>query len=122
MDQALLISHTSGHQEQPDTDKLVRFEVELEEETEKWKFCPVDGCTFWTRKKGRMERHARCHTPGGKHYKCPDCTLKFYSLAKMLKHDRKCHTGVKDYECRVCDAEVTDIQVHMRVSLSFVTG
>jgi hypothetical protein len=34
----------------------------------------------------------------------------------MLKHDRKVHTGVKDYECRVCDAEVTDIQIHMRVS------
>ena len=63
-----------------------------------------------------MERHAKCHVKGGKHYKCPDCSLKFYSLAKMLKHDRKCHTGVKDYECRICDAEVTDIQVHMRVS------
>ena len=37
-------------------------------------------------------------------------------MAKMLKHDRKVHTGVKDYECRVCDAEVTDIQIHMRVS------
>ena len=34
----------------------------------------------------------------------------------MLKHDRKVHTGVKDYECRVCEAEVTDIQIHMRVS------
>ena len=33
----------------------------------------------------------------------------------MLKHDRKAHTGVQDYECRVCEAEVTDITVHMKV-------
>ena len=51
-------------------------------------------------------------------YKCPDCHLKFYSLAKLLKHDRRKHTGIKDYECRICMAEVTDIQVHMRVSES----
>ena len=38
----------------------------------------------------------------------------------MLKHDRKVHTGVKDYECRVCEAEVTDIQIHMRVSLKVI--
>ena len=42
--------------------------------------------------------------------------MRFYSLAKMLKHDRKQHTGVKDYECRICEAEVTDIMVHMKVS------
>jgi DNA-directed RNA polymerase subunit RPC12/RpoP len=34
----------------------------------------------------------------------------------MLKHDRKFHTGEKDYECRICGAEVTDISVHMKVS------
>jgi len=47
--------------------------------------------------------------------KITDCGVKFFSLTKMLKHDRKKHTGVKDYECRLCGAEVTDIHVHMRV-------
>ena len=52
----------------------------------------------------------------GCNYACPDCPKIFASLAKMLKHDRKAHTGVKDYECKICEAEVTDIHVHMRVS------
>ena len=68
-----------------------------------------------------MERHKLCHAEPSelevkRYYKCPDCHLKFYSLAKLLKHDRRKHTGIKDYECRICSAEVTDIQVHMRVS------
>jgi hypothetical protein len=84
-----------------------------------WVYCHERGCSFWTRKPERMARHAKCHVPDNKHYQCPDCPLRFYSLAKMLKHDRKVHTGVKDYECRVCDAEVTDIQIHMRVSFHF---
>jgi len=84
---------------------------------DKWLYCRERGCAFWTRKPERMIRHATCHVAENKHYQCPDCPLRFYSLAKMLKHDRKVHTGVKDYECRVCDAEVTDIQIHMRVSL-----
>ena len=64
-----------------------------------------------------MERHLTCHpNMFSKNLKCPDCAMKFYSLAKMLKHDRKKHTGVKDYECRLCGAEVTEIQVHMKVS------
>ena len=83
---------------------------------DQWMYCDVRGCPFWTRKPERMERHRKCHRPDTKYYKCPDCSLRFYSLAKMLKHDRKVHTGVKDYECRVCEAEVTDIQIHMRVS------
>ena len=83
---------------------------------DQWMYCDVRGCSFWTRKPERMERHRKCHRPDTKYYKCPDCSLRFYSLAKMLKHDRKVHTGVKDYECRVCEAEVTDIQIHMRVS------
>ena len=70
-----------------------------------------------------MERHKLCHAEPSelevkRYYKCPDCHLKFYSLAKLLKHDRRKHTGIKDYECRICSAEVTDIQVHMRVSIS----
>ena len=88
----------------------------MKNQEEKWLFCKHESCTFWTRKPDRLIRHEKCHVPDAKYYKCPDCTLKFYSLAKMLKHDRKCHTGIKDYECRVCEAEVTDIQVHMRVS------
>uniref|UniRef100_A0A0K2UAD2 Zinc finger protein 135like [Odobenus rosmarus divergens] n=1 Tax=Lepeophtheirus salmonis TaxID=72036 RepID=A0A0K2UAD2_LEPSM len=80
-----------------------------------WIYCQEKGCGFWTRKTSRMERHISCHLPDAKYYKCPDCPLRFYSLAKMLRHDRRLHTGVKEYECRVCDAEVTDIQIHMRV-------
>ena len=46
-------------------------------------------------------------------YVCPDCKngKKFTSLEKMLRHDRREHTGVLEYECRLCDAEVTDIKV-----------
>ena len=84
---------------------------------DQWIYCQVRGCSFWTRKPERMVRHSQCHRPDTKYYKCPDCSLRFYSLAKMLKHDRKVHTGVKDYECRVCEAEVTDIQIHMRVRI-----
>jgi hypothetical protein len=87
---------------------------------DRWIYCQERGCSFWTRKPERMTRHFKCHVTDQKHYQCPDCPLRFYSLAKMLKHDRKVHTGVKDYECRVCDAEVTDIQIHMRVSPSFL--
>ena len=112
------ISKKSDSSPQTQTRIIVDKYEGCEEEDDKWLFCKSEGCTFWTRKPERMIRHKACHpvVEGAKYYKCPDCTLKFYSLAKMLKHDRKCHTGVKDYECRVCDAEVTDIQVHMRVS------
>ena len=97
--------------------KVTRFN--LKSPDDKWMFCKERGCTFWTRKPERMDRHERCHLPDTKYYKCPDCKefTKFYSLAKMLKHDRKAHTGVQDYECRVCEAEVTDITVHMKVIL-----
>lgn len=86
---------------------------------DQWVYCEIRGCTFWTRKPERMDRHQQCHRADTKYYKCPDCSLRFYSLAKMLKHDRKVHTGVKDYECRVCEAEVTDIQIHMRVIIIY---
>ena len=66
-----------------------------------------------------MERHMKSHIPGeDKFYQCPECQLKICSLSKLLRHDRKFHTGFKDYECKICEAEVTDIAVHMRVSLS----
>ena len=94
------------------------FFYSLKTPDDQWLYCEVRGCSFWTRKAERMDRHRQCHRPDAKYYKCPDCSLRFYSLAKMLKHDRKVHTGVKDYECRVCEAEVTDIQIHMRVSES----
>ncbi|TRY76442.1 hypothetical protein TCAL_15968 [Tigriopus californicus] len=81
----------------------------------KWLYCSSSGCSFWTRKPDRMLRHTQCHVPDARYYRCPDCSSKFYSLAKLLKHDRKVHTGMKDYECRVCEAEVTDIIVHMKV-------
>ena len=61
----------------------------------------------------------KSHIPGeDKFYQCPGCQLKICSLSKLLRHDRKFHTGFKDYECKICEAEVTDIAVHMRVSLS----
>ena len=97
--------------------KLTNFSLKTPDD--QWIYCEIRGCSFWTRKPERMIRHRQCHRPDTKYYKCPDCSLRFYSLAKMLKHDRKVHTGVKDYECRVCEAEVTDIQIHMRVRLLF---
>ena len=82
-----------------------------------WMFCKITGCSFWTRKKVRMDRHKLSHVPGDNRvYQCPDCDLKMCSLPKLLRHDRKLHTGFKDYECKICEAEVTDIAVHMRVS------
>ena len=58
----------------------------------------------------------KSHIPGeDKFYQCPECQLKICSLSKLLRHDRKFHTGFKDYECKICEAEVTDIAVHMRV-------
>jgi hypothetical protein len=94
--------------------------VSSDSASDRWLYCQKRGCTFWTRKPGRMERHSLFHTPNSRHYLCPDCHgQRFYSLAKVLKHDRKFHTGVKDYECRVCEAEVTDIVVHMKVNSIF---
>lgn len=107
-------------------DDSIKFTFEEDEEGDvegkQWMFCHVPGCSFWTSKSSRMERHKLCHSEPSelevkRCYKCPDCHLKFYSLAKLLKHDRRKHTGIKDYECRICGAEVTDIQTHMRVRI-----
>ena len=95
-----------------------QMKVTIEKETDgKWMYCKVKGCHFWTRKQIRMDRHEKSHVPGDdKFYQCPECQLKICSLSKLLRHDRKFHTGFKDYECKICEAEVTDIAVHMRVS------
>jgi hypothetical protein len=92
--------------------------VIVERETDgKWMYCQIKGCHFWTRKQVRMDRHEMSHVPGDdRFYQCPECQLKICSLPKLLRHDRKFHTGFKDYECKICEAEVTDIAVHMRVS------
>ena len=60
-----------------------------------------------------MERNLTCPpNKFNKNYRCPDCGWgTTSSLAKMLKHDRKKRTGVKDYEFKICGAEVTEIQV-----------
>ena len=97
---------------------IKKAKVTIEPESDgKWMYCQVPNCHFWTRKQIRMERHERSHVPGDdKFYQCPECQLKICSLSKLLRHDRKFHTGFKDYECKICEAEVTDIAVHMRVS------
>ncbi len=96
----------------------------MQSSSTKWLFCREDpACGFWTRKPERMERHIGCHvksrdskdSANPKRYKCPDCRQHFTSLAKLLKHDRTAHTGVPDYECRICDQEITDIKSHMKV-------
>ena len=77
---------------------------------------------------------------------CPDCGSKFFSLQKCLRcveeqswkvsqacwgtirlstttknwnffsHDRKQHTGVREWECTKCRAEVTDIKVTFKAN------
>ena len=97
---------------------VAKFLVEKETDG-KWLYCKVEGCHFWTRKQIRMSRHTSSHIEGEENrliYQCPDCKLRISSLPKLLRHDRKFHTGFKDYECKICEAEVTDISVHMRVS------
>ncbi len=103
--------------DQKEIKKPVKANVILETESDgKWLYCPVKSCPFWTRKQIRMERHEKSHIPGDdRFYQCPECDLKICSLPKLLRHDRKFHTGFKDYECKICEAEVTDIAVHMRV-------
>jgi hypothetical protein len=95
-----------------------------------WLHCRRTGCEFYTRKPWKMERHRRCHADDNANNNeaaanaprvlvCPDCGEKFTSLARLLRHDRRQHTREQDYECKICEAEVTDINVHMRVSVSF---
>ena len=93
-----------------------KFSFEKERPGEdKWMYCPRVECNFWTRKPHRMERHRLCHPPsGGRALVCPDCGAAFATLGKFLRHDRREHTGEKDYECKICEAEVTDIATHMR--------
>ena len=106
--------------EEKERKKIASVKFLVEKETDgKWLYCKVEGCHFWTRKHVRMTRHNKSHARTEDNrliYQCPDCKLKISSLPKLLRHDRKFHTGFKDYECKICEAEVTDIAVHMRVS------
>ncbi len=96
--------------------------MEVVEERSEWLVCKITGCSYWTTKPERMKRHQDCHeSPFSKHFKCPDCGVKIFSLAKMLSHDRRNHTGIKDYECRLCGAEVNDIAVHLKVRCQGIT-
>ncbi len=100
---------------------LQKADITFEESSEddKWMYCPRSDCNFWTRKQHRMERHRRCHPANGsRFFECPEpgCGMTFVHLKLLLRHDRKEHTGEKDYECKICEAEVTDINVHMKVS------
>ena len=120
--QKLIDSVTESKQKNNKLDNK-QVKVTIERETDgKWMYCKIKGCHFWTRKQVRMERHEKSHIPGDdKFYQCPECQLKICSLSKLLRHDRKFHTGFKDYECKICEAEVTDIAVHMRVSYDFLS-
>lgn len=96
-----------------------KFVLEKEVDT-KWLHCQVEGCHFWTKKQIRMVRHNQCHSYDENNkpiYYCPDCSVRINTLTKLLRHDRKLHTGFKDYECKICEAEVTDIGIHMRVKI-----
>ena len=88
-----------------------------------WVKCTFSSCSFLTMKPSRLSRHLLFHvSPGDRFYQCPDCKFRFYSLHKALKHDRRIHTGVKEWECQVCLAEVTDLQVHMKVGTIFISN
>ena len=78
--------------------------------------CPRPTCDFWTRKPSRMEKHKMAHVNNAKYFICPDCGLKFTNLGKYLRHDRKDHDGPMEYECKICPAEVSDLNIHMKVS------
>ena len=77
-----------------------------------WQSCDKPGCQFHTTKQDRLVRHALFHMDRkDRALLCPDCGSKFFSLQKCLSHDRKQHTGVREWECTTCLAEVTDIKV-----------
>ncbi|XP_023324460.1 zinc finger and SCAN domain-containing protein 10 [Eurytemora carolleeae] len=80
-----------------------------------WHVCEYPACNFKTIKPARLDRHAKFHTSRDRKYVCCDCGQQFVSLQKCLKHDRKLHTGVREWECPVCLIETTDILVHMKV-------
>jgi len=101
-------------------ESCTKFVMEKEIDT-KWLHCEVESCHFWTKKQIRMVRHKQCHSFDENNkpiYYCPDCSVRINTLTKLLRHDRKLHTGFKDYECKICEAEVTDIGIHMRVRIS----
>ena len=95
-----------------------KLKISLDKVPDKWYVCDSTGCGYWTSKPERMERHLKFHVPYSKHLKCPDCAKTLYTLAKALRHDRIEHTGVKDYECKYCGAEVIDLAIHLRVSFN----
>ena len=77
-----------------------------------WLRCDKPGCQFHTTKQARLARHTLFHMDRkDRALLCPDCGSKFFSLQKCLSHDRKQHTGVREWECTACLAEVTDIKV-----------
>jgi len=81
-----------------------------------WLRCQATGCGFLTTQQERLSRHLLFHGQRkDRALLCPDCGSKFFSLQKCLSHDRKQHTGVREWECTKCRAEVTDIKVHMKV-------
>lgn len=97
------------------SDKLCKAEVTFTPDPSKWMYCPWRDCHFWTRKSDRMAKHKQCHLPGINLFRCCDCGEKFHSLQKLLKHDRIAHGGPAEYECKICETEVTEIASHMKV-------
>ena len=98
-----------------------------------WLLCSRSECPFYTSQPARLARHTSFH--GDRSVQsdislsisilvrtdrmliCPekDCGKHFFSLQKCLSHDRKFHTGLTEWQCRLCFKHVTDIKVHFKI-------
>ena len=90
-------------------------------EERKWYSCKIcervsGNLSYHTQYPERLQRHEAYHVSHyEKGFRCPDCNIKLTSLNKVRHHEKIMHGGGKEFECRVCGAEVTELQVHLRV-------
>lgn len=64
----------------------------------------------------RLRAHIDVHKPIEERAECPFCQKKFQRETIMRNHIAK-HTGVKPYQCRICDERFltfTKLQQHMK--------